>query len=102
MKNNKKLLLAGFAIVPLALSSWTSDGSKNDLANTTHQENSNTYITEDMGTVIVGKLTRVNTDKPGPSMSRLDIETVKTKIVFSDDTLTPSNPSFEDIVKTYK
>jgi len=102
MKNHRKLLLAGFAIVPLALSSWTSDETENDPATIIHQESNTGSTMENIGVTVLGKVSKLNTSKPGPSLSRLDIETVETKIVLPDDTITPTILSIEDIIKNYK
>jgi len=99
MKNNKKLLLAGFAIVPLALSSWTSEESGNELKNIEYDQ---TATVSDIEIIGAGVIT---TDKVIRGPKGATIKKVKdhidTKLV-TVDTPAPTEPTIDDIVKIYK
>ncbi len=99
MKNYKKLLLAGFAVVPLALSSWTSEELGNELKSIEKNQSTTVSDIEIIGTGIV-KTDKVIRGPKGATIKNIK-DDLNTKVVFPD-TPTPTNPSFEDIVKTYK
>ncbi|MFP3590493.1 hypothetical protein [Chryseobacterium sp. SIMBA_038] len=98
MKNYKKLLLAGFAVVPLTLSSWTSEEPNTQYQNIENQnsKSSNEIIgTTDVQNVIIVK---TKTSK----LDRTDYGLNPDKIVTTDRTLDPTITSFDEIVKVYQ
>ncbi|RXM39380.1 hypothetical protein BOQ62_11945 [Chryseobacterium sp. CH21] len=97
MNNYKKLLLAGLAIVPLALSSWTSEEPSTQFGNKEAKLGSTVEI---IGNTAVSSSVTVNTKK-----KVLSKETVETISVASEKAISNSLEtarSFNDILNDYK
>ncbi len=97
MNNYKKLLFAGLAIVPLALSSWTSEGNSLDYGNGNINEVSSVELAG--GTAVSSSVT-VNTKK-----KVLSKETVETVSVASQKAISTSiDPvlTFDKVLENYK
>ncbi len=102
MRHYKKLLLAGLAIVPLALSSWNSKTSGPDYRNTEKQQtfSHNETIGDTDVVVVQSKTTRKNIFSV---TDHFDLGPSQQKIVITTTILEPSSSlSIEDIVKTYQ
>ncbi|MFP3590495.1 hypothetical protein [Chryseobacterium sp. SIMBA_038] len=97
MKNHRKLLLAGFAIVPLALSSWTSEEPKMNYQNT--DDHSQLSSIERIGTFDTQEDNVVQSKKNAVKLNNSDI-TID-KAIATTRTLEPQT-SFEDILKDYQ
>ncbi|MFP3590488.1 hypothetical protein [Chryseobacterium sp. SIMBA_038] len=99
MQNYKKLLFAGLAIVPMALSSWTSTG--NDIKYGNGDQNQVASI-DLIGDTAASSVVTSKTKKHVFSVSSIEQTNVaETKVAI---VTTPTNPtlSFEDMVKNYK
>ncbi|MCW3161647.1 hypothetical protein [Chryseobacterium oryctis] len=97
MKNYKKLLIAGLAIVPLALSSWTSEANSLNFENGDVNQISSIEV---IGGTAVSSSVTVNTKK-----KVLSKETVETVSVVSEKAISTSietELSFDKIVKDYQ
>lgn len=102
MKQYKKLLLAGLAIVPLALSSWNSRTSGPDFRNAEKQQTFSQHETIGETNVIVVQ-SSVNKKTVFSFTDKFDLGPSQEKVVITTKTLEPSNTlSIEDIVKTYQ
>ncbi|WP_129039677.1 hypothetical protein [Chryseobacterium sp. CH21] len=102
MKQQKKLLLAGLAIVPLALSSWNSNTSESDFRNSEKQQTFSQNETIGEANVVVVQ-SKVNKKTMLDVTDKFDLGPSQEKVVITTKTLDPSNAlSIEDIVKTYQ
>lgn len=102
MKQYKKLLLAGLAIVPLALSSWNSRTSEPDFRNAENQQTFSQHETIGETNVVVVQ-SYVNKKTIFSVTDKFDLGPSQEKVVITTKTLEPSNAlSIEDIVKTYQ
>ena len=97
MNNYKKLLLAGLAIVPLALSSWTSE----DNSLTYGKANTNDFSSiEVIGGSAVSSSVTVNTKRKVLSVSTVEEVSVAEKKALSTSIETAR--SFNEILNDYK
>ncbi|MEN4759512.1 MULTISPECIES: hypothetical protein [unclassified Chryseobacterium] len=102
MKNNKKLLLAGVAVVPLAISSWTSENTTSKIQNI--DDHSKLSSVELIGTTDV--MIDVSEKDKRSVVAFIDKTDAPSKVAVSSKTSKPYDPdlsmSFETIVETYK
>ncbi|MCW3161643.1 hypothetical protein [Chryseobacterium oryctis] len=102
MKNYKKLLFAGLAIVPLALSSWSSTGNEPHLKNAEEQFQlpSNGVIgqLDFTNDVVIQSKTELSV-----MVDRIDLGPYQKKIVVTSVILEPSSTlSLDDIIKNHQ
>ncbi|MFP3590487.1 hypothetical protein [Chryseobacterium sp. SIMBA_038] len=99
MQNYRKLLFAGLAIVPLALSSWTSTGNDTKYGNGDASKLADSSI-EIIGDTAVSSSVTVSTKKKVFAK-----ETIDTKDVVSEKAISTSlgkTISFDDVIQNYK
>ncbi len=97
MKNYKKLLFAGLAIVPLALSSWTSEDQSLNYGS----GNASTISTiEVIGEAAVSSTVTVKTKKK--VISKETVETVSVASEKAISTSLETARSFNEILNDYK
>ena len=97
MKNYKKLLFAGMAIVPLALSSWTSEGNSLNFENGDVNQISSIEV---IGGTAVSSSVTVKTKKKIISKETVETVSVAEKSVATGSIETEL--SFDKIVKDYQ
>jgi len=97
MKNHRKLLLAGVAIVPLALSSWTSEDPVSKIR-TIENQNSISSIDKIGATDVVVDVSEKNKKNVIAFIDKTD---APSKVVTTTKTLEPTT-SIESIVKAYQ
>ncbi|MFP3590489.1 hypothetical protein [Chryseobacterium sp. SIMBA_038] len=100
MQNYRKLLFAGLAIVPLALSSWTSTGNDTKYGNGDAGKLADSSI-EIIGDTAVSSSVTVKTKKKVLSVSTIEEVSVAEKKAISVSSI-DTTLSFNEIVNNYK
>ncbi len=96
MQNYKKLLFAGLAIVPLALSSWTSNDQNASFEN---GNGTNYSSIERLGDTAASSTVTVKTEKTVFSVSSVkESEKVSTKVAVSLEPIL----TFDKVINSYK
>ncbi|MEN4759515.1 MULTISPECIES: hypothetical protein [unclassified Chryseobacterium] len=99
MKNYKKLLFAGLAIVPMALSSWTSNDQNVNFQNGDGSKLANEEL---VGTVAATSSVTVKTQKKVISVSTIQEVSVAEKTVATGSGSLEPVLSLDKIVNDYK
>ncbi|WP_267406689.1 MULTISPECIES: hypothetical protein [unclassified Chryseobacterium] len=99
MKNYKKLLFAGLAIVPMALSSWTSNDQNINFQNGDGSKLANEEL---VGTVAATSSVTVKTQKKVISVSTIQEVSVAEKTVATGSGSLEPVLSLDKIVNDYK
>ncbi|MEN4759514.1 MULTISPECIES: hypothetical protein [unclassified Chryseobacterium] len=101
MRNYKKLLLAGLAIVPLALSSWTSEDPTKNIRNLQDYPTSQLKeMDQQVGAGFLQSIFTVKSKKTVINVSNMEtVEVAESKV-----TTTIENPGFslDKLVKDYQ